>query len=85
MIKKLWVKWNDMDVECVCNENNRKCADVPGEKPKCKEYVVKFIEINRPVFVKDPDDQIKDFGTAIKKFDRDLKKKIKELNRFKVR
>ena len=45
MIKKAWVKFNDMTVECICDENDRKCK---GDK-LCKEYVVKFIEVDRVV------------------------------------
>lgn len=42
MIKKVWAKFDDMDLECVCDEHHRKCKD-----DTCKEYVVKFMEIDR--------------------------------------
>lgn len=42
MIKKVWAKFKDMDLECVCDEHHRKCKD-----DTCKEYVVKFMEIDR--------------------------------------
>ena len=42
MIKKVWAKFKDMDLECVCDEHHRKCKD-----DICKEYVVKFMEIDR--------------------------------------
>ncbi len=43
MIKKVWAKFEDMDLVCVCDEHHRKCK--PDES--CKEYVVKFMEIDR--------------------------------------
>ena len=43
MIKKVWAKFDGMDLECVCDEHHRKCK--PDEA--CKEYVVKFMEIDR--------------------------------------
>ena len=42
MIKKVWAKFEGMDLECVCDEHHRKCKDAT-----CKEYVVKFMEIDR--------------------------------------
>lgn len=42
MIKKVWAKFEDMDLQCVCDEHHRKCKD-----ETCKEYVVKFMEIDR--------------------------------------
>ena len=42
MIKKVWAKFDGMDLECVCDEHHRKCKD-----KTCKEYVVKFMEIDR--------------------------------------
>lgn len=45
MIKKLWVKFDGLDVVCVCNEGNKKCN--LSEKPTCGEYVVKFTPIDR--------------------------------------
>lgn len=45
MIKKLWVKFDGLDVACVCNEGNKKCN--LSDKPTCEEYVVKFTPIDR--------------------------------------
>ncbi len=42
MIKKVWAKFDDMDLECVCDEHHRKCKD-----DTCREYVIKFMEIDR--------------------------------------
>jgi hypothetical protein len=42
LIKKVWAKFEGMDLECVCDEHHRKCTD-----DTCKEYVVKFMEIDR--------------------------------------
>lgn len=43
MIKKLWVKFNELDVVCVCNEKDKKCR----HDTDCAEYVVKFTLIER--------------------------------------
>lgn len=43
MIKKLWVKFDGIDVVCVCNEQRRDCENKTG----CSEYVVKFTPVDR--------------------------------------
>ena len=45
MIRKLWVKFDGLDVVCVCNEGDKKCT--LSDKPDCAEYVVKFTPIER--------------------------------------
>ena len=42
MIKKLYALFEGMDVVCVCEPHVRECRD-----KECKEYVVRFIEIDR--------------------------------------
>lgn len=86
LIKKLWVKFDGMDVACVCDEHHRKCAD-----KDCKEYVVKFTEIKRSEemsrFDKLEKDLTKD-SRLIDKTTRNLKKQATELkksiNKFKI-
>lgn len=43
MIKKVWAKFDGLDLACVCDEHHKKCK----KDDNCKEYVVKFIEIDR--------------------------------------
>jgi len=83
LIKKLWVKWDGMDIECVCEDHHKKCVTKPGEELPCKEYIVKFVEIDRTQ--EEAVQKVRDFGDAVKKFERELQKKIKQMNRFKVR
>lgn len=45
MIKQLWVKFDDLDIDCYCDINRKKCTK--EQKPKCKEYVIKFMEVDR--------------------------------------
>lgn len=79
----MWVKFDGMDVACFCEDARKKC--VKEEKPECKEYVVKFIEIKRDTTV----EQIKEVMTReqktmkeivakIKKYDSEFKKSIKK-------
>ena len=42
MIRKLWAKFNELDVVCVCNNKDRKCKE-----DGCSEYVVKFTPVER--------------------------------------
>ena len=72
MIKKLWVKFDDMDIECFCEEGRKKCA--PESNPKCKEYVVKFIEIER-------DNNLEDIKKTLSKEERFMKELISKLKR----
>ena len=85
MIKKMWVKFDGMSIECFCEER-KKC--VKEEKPACKEHVVKFIEIKRDTTA----EQIKEVMTReqkamkeivakVKKYDSELKKSIRK---FKI-
>ncbi len=87
MIKKLWVKFDGMDIECFCEEGDKKCA--PESNPQCKEYVVKFIEVERDNDLED----IKRTLSKEEKFMKDLVGKLKRhdtklkhsINKFKVR
>jgi len=76
LIKKLWVKFNDMDIICMCNEHKRKCRD-----KGCKEYVVKFIEIKRKD--KNLDKEIKDITDAVKGLKKAETEVVKSMNKFR--
>lgn len=81
LIKKLWVKFNGMDIKCFCNENDRKCRD-----EECREYVVRFIEIvrSKPPIIKldNTEQQLKQAIRKLKKSETELSKTI---NKFKIR
>lgn len=70
LIKKMWVKFDGMNVECICNEHHRKCRD-----SQCKEYIVKFTEIKR----KEEIPNLNKEERALKKAVDDLKKSETEL------
>jgi len=81
LIKKVWAKFKDMDLECVCDEHHRQCED-----EKCKEYVVKFMEIDR---AKDNiDDAMAHLERESKQLRRDIKKfqsKVsRSIKKFKI-
>jgi hypothetical protein len=87
MIQKLWVKFDETAVVCLCEENRKKCTK--EEKPECKEYVVKFIEIERgnteeaiKVSMTNEEKAMKDLVRKVKRYDTELKKAVKK---FKVR
>ena len=70
-----------MTVECICDTNDRKCKD----DKLCKEYVIKFTEIERH---KKVDDALKhlekesdNLQKTIKKFESQVSKSIQK---FKI-
>ena len=67
MIKKVWAKFTDMDLTCVCDEHHRKCKD-----DTCKEYVVKFMEIDRAE--QDLEDATQQLNNISKNLRKDIKK-----------
>ena len=74
MIKKVWAKFEGMDLECVCDEHHKKCK--PDES--CKEYVVKFMEIDREQQVEEAVAQLEN---ASKSLQRDMKKFQSKISR----
>ncbi len=85
-ILKLWAEFDELNIKCFCEENRKKC--VKEEKPECKEYVVKFIEVKRNETVEQIKEvmtreqkAMKDILAKIKKHDTELKKSIRK---FKV-
>lgn len=85
--KKLWAKFDGLDIECFCEEENKKCS--LKDKPECKEYVVKFIEIKRDRKQEELQKEID--GTAVQlemlgnRFKSEVNKTIRHLNRrFKI-
>lgn len=82
MIKLVWAKFDGMDIECVCDKHNRKCV----VDDACKEYVVKFTEVDRrEEGVKDAVKRLKketsNLGRTMKKFESQINKSIKK---FKI-
>jgi hypothetical protein len=85
LIKKAWVKFNDMSVECICDDNDRKCKD----DKLCKEYVIRFTEIERAEKVsakvsaaaKHLEKETNNLQKSIKKFESQISKSIKK---FKI-
>jgi hypothetical protein len=63
----VWAKFEDMDLKCVCDEHHRKCKD-----NTCKEYVVKFMEIDRQTELEE----------ATKHLDAEARKLRSEMQRF---
>ncbi len=82
MIKRVWAKFDGMDLECVCDEHHRKCK--PDDA--CKEYVAKFMEIDRAQ--QDLEDATKHLENVSKNLRRDIKKfqsKVsRSIKKFKI-
>jgi len=79
--KKMWVKFKDLNIECFC-EGTRKCAK--EEKPECKEYVVKFILIERSkaeVMAKEKRDEL---TKKLKKVKTELEKNARKFKKFRM-
>lgn len=80
MIRKVYAKFDGSgDIECVCDAHHRKCKD-----DSCKEYVVKFIEVERSK----TSDALENLDISSKKLDRALKKfetqVSKSIKKFKI-
>ena len=87
--QKLWVKFNELDVECFCYCNRKECP--PESKPKCKEYIVKFIEIERKPLINESNTVMDEIGKIErkinqqkKKYETELRKSLRELKKFKI-
>lgn len=81
MVKKLWVKFEGMDVACVCETHHRKCQD-----KICLEYVVSFIEIDRTneKLVEGLNESTKDLTSSLKKFQSEVARSVKNLKKIKI-
>lgn len=81
LIKKVWAKFDGLDLECVCDEHHRKCKK---QDANCKEYVVKFIEIDR----NDPEEIAEKLAEGVGTLSKQMKKFQSEISRsikkFKV-
>ena len=82
MIKRVWAKFTGMSIECICDERAHKC----GADDACKEYVVKFMEIDRrdegvKDAVKRLEKETSNLGQTMKKFESQINKSIKK---FKI-
>ena len=85
MIDRYWVKFDENGiVDCMCNDR-RQCP--PEKKPDCKEYVVKFIEVERQP-LEDLVDRAKELETSTKniqkKIKSELEKSLKTIKGFKI-
>jgi len=81
LIKKAWVKFDEMTVECICDTNDRKCKD----DKLCKEYVIRFTEIERQERINDAvkhiEKETNNLQKSIKKFESQVSKSIQK---FKI-
>jgi len=78
-IEKMWVKFDELEIECWCSKERKKCPK--EKKPECKLYLVKFIEIMDEA---KHDDRMKIIRETATKLERDIVKKFKkETNKFK--
>lgn len=77
--QNLWVKFSDLDMECFCYCNRKKCP--PESKPECKEYVVKFIEIEREPLEEKSKVILDEIGKSERKIEQDRKKYKTELQK----
>ena len=71
MIKKMWVKFDGMSVECICDDHCKK-----RNEDDCNEYVVKFTKVEQT-----PGNVAGELSKEIGKLNSELKKSI---NKFKI-
>ena len=72
-----------MDIDCICDEHHRKCQVYPGGELPCKEYVVKFMEIDRTE--EEAKKKLEDLSAAVKDFKKTVDTKIKQINKHKIK
>jgi len=82
LIKDVWIKFNEEDIECICEFCNGKCGDGVG----CKEYIIKLIEVDRTEedlspSINDLKIELKKLNKYTKLFDNKINKAIKK---FKI-
>lgn len=84
MIKRVWAKFDGMDLACVCDEHHRKCTD----DKLCKEYVVKFTEIDRSEEAEDAMKHLaketENVRREVKRFESEISKSIKKMRKFRI-
>ena len=78
-IDKMWVKFDELDVECWCNVGRKQCPD--EKKPECKLYLVRFIEICDEEKYDKRVKAIKEATTKLEK--RMIKEFVKETDKLK--
>ena len=80
MIKKVWAKFDGMDLSCVCDEHHRKCKD-----ETCKEYVVKFMEIERNETIEDAKAHIEQESKNLRRDIRNFQSKVsRSIRKYKI-
>jgi hypothetical protein len=80
LIKRVWANIEGQDIKCICDEHHRKCDQ------KCKEYVVKFIEVDRNQeeftdVIANLNKEAESLRKNIKKFETQISRSIKK---FKI-
>jgi len=85
LIKKVWAKFEGMDLVCVCEDHTRGGCIQKGTELVCKEYVVKFMEIDREEKL---DDAVAHLEKESKNLRRDIKsfqsKVSRSIKKFKI-
>ena len=83
MIKRVWAKFDGMDLACVCDPHHKKCED-----EECKEYVAKFVEIDRreklEEAVRHMDKDTRELRRSLKRFESEVSKSIRQMKKFKI-
>jgi len=80
LIKKVWAKFDGMDLSCVCDEHHRKCKD-----ETCKEYVVKFMEIERNETIEDAKAHIEQESKNLRRDIRNFQSKVsRSIRKYKI-
>jgi hypothetical protein len=84
LIKKVWAKFDGLDLKCVCDEHHRKCQ----EDSACKEYVVKFMEIERnqelDEAVKQIENEAKLIHNDIQKYQSKISRNLRKFKKYKI-
>lgn len=87
---KLWIKFDELDIECLCGYNDRKCSKENREG--CHLYLAKFIQLSDEEKHGDRCEAVSDVSRILErkmtrekdKFTSELKRSLNKMKNFKI-
>jgi len=87
---KLWIKFDELDIECLCGYNDRKCSKESREN--CHLYLAKFIQLSDEEKHEEHRGVVSDASRVLErkmtrekdKFTSELNRSIRKLKNFRI-